>query len=72
VLTVGEGEAFSSHDLFNLRAQSGESSEHRLDVGTHLHGNDAQVVFFVEPHQSILVVVVVDTTGIRPITVHGT
>mmetsp|Transcript_19133 Transcript_19133/g.37798 ORF Transcript_19133/g.37798 Transcript_19133/m.37798 type:complete len:264 (+) Transcript_19133:1170-1961(+) len=72
VLAVSKGKTFGSDNLLHFGAQGGKASEHRFDVGAHLHRDDAEVVFFVEPHQSILVVVVVDTTGIRPITVHGT
>mmetsp|Transcript_19134 Transcript_19134/g.37806 ORF Transcript_19134/g.37806 Transcript_19134/m.37806 type:complete len:200 (+) Transcript_19134:89-688(+) len=72
VLAVSKGKTFGSDNLLHFGAQRGKASEHRFDVGAHLHRDDAEVVFFVEPHQSILVVVVVDTTGIRPITVHGT
>lgn len=38
------------------------------DVATVLHGDDTQVIFFVDPDQEGLVVVVVDTTASGPET----
>jgi hypothetical protein len=55
-------------DLLNLLGGDGETLEHLADVGSLLHGDDSQLVLLVNPHEEGLVVVVVDTTTLGPLT----
>ena len=60
---VGEFSLF-----FNLTSSNRESLEDLLDVGTLLHRDDSELIFFVDPDKECLVVVVVDTSGFRPVS----
>lgn len=53
-------------DLFNLGRGSGETFEDLSDVGAHLHGDDSELVLFVDPHEESLVVVVENATRLGP------
>merc|ERR1719498_1469871 len=37
-----------------------------------LHGDDTHVILLVQPDEQVLLVVVVDTTGVRPVATHTT
>ena len=60
---VGEFSLF-----FNLTSSNRESLEDLLDVGALLHRDDSELIFFVDPDKECLVVVVVDTSGFRPVS----
>jgi len=62
-VVVREGDAF-----LDLVDGVGQTLVDGLQVTTLLHGDDAQVIFFVAPHQEGLVHVVVDTTASGPVT----
>ena len=63
MLVVGE----SSLGLDN-GSSLGESLEDLADVGSLLHGDDTELVLFVDPDEEGLLVVVEDTTGFGPLT----
>lgn len=42
----------------DLSEASAESGEHLLHIAPLLHGDDPQVVLFVDPHQESLIVIV--------------
>jgi hypothetical protein len=52
-------------------ARSAESVEDGLDVCTRLHGDDSQLVLFVDPDEEGLVVVVEDASAIGPVSVQA-
>ena len=54
--------------LLNGSRGDGETLEHLTDVGTLLHGDDTELILFVNPDEESLGVVVEDTTGLRPVT----
>jgi len=56
-------------DLLNGRGSTAESVEHGVDVSAWLHGDDSELVLFVDPHEESLVVVVEDSTTVWPVTV---
>merc|ERR1719391_1988031 len=45
--------------------------EHLFDVASLLHGNDSQLILFVDPGQEGLVLVVEDATTLRPVSLHA-
>lgn len=57
--------------LLDLSGRVRQPLEDRLDVRTLLHGDDAQLVLFVDPHKERLLIVVVDAATIGPITVEA-
>ena len=59
-------------DFFNIRCCSGESCEDCSNVGPWLHGDDSQLIFFVDPHKESLIVVVEDTSSFGPVSVQAT
>ena len=60
VLELGDG--------LNLGGGDGETLEDLADVGALLHGNNSEMVLLVNPDQEGLVVVVEDTSCLRPIS----
>ena len=50
---------------------TGESLENGTNVSTLLHGNDSELIFFVNPHEEGLVVVVENTSVLGPVTVES-
>jgi len=57
--------------LFEESEATTEASEHTAHVSTRLHGDDTDVIFLVDPNQEVLVFVVPDPTGVRPVTRHA-
>ncbi len=47
-----------------------ESFKHSLHVATLLHRDHPGVVFFVDPNEEVLLVIVPDATSIRPVSCH--
>ncbi len=56
-------------DLLDGAGSSAESVEDGVDVGTGLHGDDTELIRFVNPDKEGFVVVVEDTTTVGPVTV---
>ena len=54
--------------LLNARNTSGESLEDFSDVGAGLHRNDSELILLIDPHKESLVVVVEDTSCLRPVS----
>ena len=44
----------------------GESSEDGLDITTRLHGDDSELIFFIDPNQEGLCRIAENTTSIWP------
>lgn len=57
--------------LFDLGSGNGESLEDLADVGSLLHGDDSELILFVDPHEEGLVVVMENTTGLWPLTLEA-
>jgi hypothetical protein len=56
-------------DVFNVSGGAGKAVEHGVDIGTLLHGDDTELILFVNPDKESLVFVVEDTTALGPVTV---
>ena len=50
---------------------STKAIKHCAHVSLSLHRNDAHVVLLVDPNKEVLVVVVPDSTCVRPVTCHA-
>lgn len=64
VLVVGELD-----NLLDLSGAAGKTIEDGVDIGTRLHGDDTELILFVNPDEESLVLVVEDTTTVGPVTV---
>jgi hypothetical protein len=53
-------------DLLDGLGGSAESIEDLFDTSTFLHGDDSKLIFFIDPDEESLVVVVVDSSSFRP------
>lgn len=56
-------------DGLNVSGSAGKAVEHGVDIGTLLHGDDTELIFFVDPDEESLGVIVEDTTALGPVTV---
>lgn len=56
-------------DLLNLGGRAAKAVEYGGDVSAWLHGDNAQLVLFVDPDEEGLGIVVEDTTATGPVTV---
>jgi hypothetical protein len=54
--------------LFDFSGSDGQTFEHLADVGTLLHGDDTELILFVDPDEESLGIIVVNTTAFRPVT----
>jgi hypothetical protein len=54
--------------LLNEASSGGESLEDGTDIGSLLHGDDSKLIFFVNPDEESLVVVMEDTSSLWPIS----
>lgn len=55
--------------LLDVSAGAGESVEDGVDVSTGLHGDDSELILFVNPHEEGLGIVVEDTSAFGPFAV---
>lgn len=67
MLVVGEIE-----DFLYFSGAAGEAIKDAVDVSTRLHGNDAELILFVDPDNEGLLFVVEDTTTVGPVAVEAT
>ena len=58
--------------LFDLSSTDGKSGEDFTNVSSFFHGNDSELIFFIDPDEECLVLVVVDTSSGRPVSVETT
>ena len=56
-------------NCLDVLAGAREAVENDVEVSTLLHRDDAELVFFVNPHEEGLVVVVEDTSAFGPFAV---
>ena len=61
-----------SSDLFNLASRRCESAEDCTNISTLLHRNDSELIFFINPDEESLLVVVENASSFRPISVQAT
>ena len=59
-------------DGLDLGGGSGETLEDGTDVSTLLHGDDTELILFVDPDEEGLGIVVEDTSASWPVTVKAT
>jgi hypothetical protein len=57
---------------FNMGASLGKSGEDSSDISTILHGDDSELIFFVNPDKEGLLIVMEDTSAFRPFSVEIT
>ena len=55
--------------LLNLGGGSGESAEDGLDISSVLHRDNSELIFFIDPDQESLGIIVEDTTTAGPVSV---
>ena len=58
-------------ESFNLIESTTKAIKHRPHVSSLLHRDDARVILLVYPNKEVLVVVVKDSTRVRPVTCHA-
>lgn len=56
-------------DLLNMSAGAGKSVEDGVEVSTGLHGDNTELIFFINPDEEGLGIVVEDTSAFGPFTV---
>ena len=47
-----------------------EAAKDLLHVAVALHGDDAEVIFLVHPHEEVLLFIMPDAARVRPVTCH--
>merc|ERR1719356_550363 len=71
LLIQAEALARFLHDrVSNSLDTLGKSLKDTLDITTILHRDDSQLVFFIDPDEEGLLVIVENTTTLRPVTLH--
>ena len=58
--------------MLNLLGSNGESGKDCSNIGTLLHGDDSQLILFIDPDEEGLFIVVEDASSLRPISVEAT
>ena len=58
--------------MLNLLSGNRESGKDSSDIGSLLHGDDSELILFVDPDEEGLLVVVEDTSSLRPVSVEAT
>jgi len=58
-------------NLFDFRASAGETRENCSNIGARLHGNNAELIFFINPNKEGFLIVVVDSTTFGPVAVES-
>jgi hypothetical protein len=56
-------------DSLNVGSSSAQSIENFGDSSTWLHGNNTELIFFIDPNEESLGIVVENTSARRPITI---
>jgi hypothetical protein len=59
-------------NLLNLCSCCCKSGENSTNVGSLLHGNDSELILFVDPDEETLLVVVEDASAFWPVSVQAT
>jgi len=54
--------------LLNEASSGGESLEDGTDVGSLLHGDDSKLIFFVNPDEESLIIVMIDSSSLWPVS----
>jgi hypothetical protein len=61
-----------SSDRLNLSGGCSKSRENSSNISTLLHRNNSQLIFFINPNEEGLLVVMEDTSSFRPVPVEST
>jgi hypothetical protein len=59
-------------DLFDSSSTSSKSSEYFTNVSTFFHGNDPELILFVDPYKESFVLVVINSSSRRPVSIETT
>ena len=60
------GEFYNS---FNMRGSSTKSFKDLINIGSWLHGNNSKLIFLIDPDQESLVIIMENTSSLRPVSV---
>lgn len=58
-------------DRLNMCCSAGKSIENSMDVGTLLHGDNTELIFFVHPDEESLFFVVENTSAVGPVAIEA-
>lgn len=58
-------------DCLNMCCSAGESIKDSMDVGALLHGDNTELIFFVDPDEESLFFVVENTSAVGPVTIEA-
>jgi len=58
------------HRVLDSLDTLGKSLEYLLYIATHLHGNNTELILFIDPDKESLLVIVEDASTLRPISFH--
>ena len=61
-----------SSDLFNLSSSRGKAAEDCANISALLHRNDSELIFFIDPDEESLLVVVENASSFWPFSVQAT
>lgn len=58
-------------DSLDVSSSAGKSVEHGVNVCALLHRDDTELVLFIDPDEESLLLVVEDTSAVRPVVVEA-
>jgi len=58
-----------SSNFLDMTTSSGKSIKNSLKIGTILHGNDSKLIFLIDPNKERLVLIMEDTSSVRPVSI---
>jgi len=58
-------------DCLNVSSSAGESVKNSMNIGTLLHGDDSELILFVNPDKEGLFFVVENTSAVGPVTIEA-
>lgn len=59
-------------DSFDFLLGSSQSIEDGSDITTGLHGDDSELIFFIDPDEESLIIIVIDSSSSWPVSVEST
>ena len=55
--------------LLDVGSSSAQSVKDGVQISTLLHGNNSELIFFVNPHKEGLLIIVEDTSAMGPVSI---
>merc|ERR1719481_1377617 len=62
---------FCLHAVLNCLDTTSKTIKDSPDISTHLHGDNTELIFLIDPGEEGLVLVVEDSATLRPVTLHA-